>query len=148
MLRGRLAKTIFAGVVLFGLMQLFPYRVTNYPERSSPPWDSAQTRKLVAAACYDCHSNETHVQWYDHIAPVSWWITRHVEDGRRAMNFSTWARTGAPLNDAVRAVQNGSMPPGYYTWLGLHGSAHLTPSERRALIRGLHATAERAAKAG
>ena len=58
-------------------------------------------------------------RWYENIAPVSWWITRHVEDGRRAMNFSTWRRLGVPFGDAADLVKNGSMPPGYYTRFGL-----------------------------
>jgi hypothetical protein len=147
-LQSRLRKGVLIGLVLFGLMQLFPYRVTHPAERTSPPWDSAQTRRLVVDACYDCHSNETRTRWYDRIAPVSWWITRHVEDGRRAMNFSTWARTGAPLGDAAREVRDGSMPPGYYTWLGLHPSARLSPAQRRALVRGLQATSEHVALGG
>jgi hypothetical protein len=148
-LRSRLFKGVVAGLAFLALIEWFPYRVTHPPERTSPPpWDSAETRRLVVKACYDCHSNETHTRWYDEVAPVSWWITRHVEDGRRAMNFSTWARTGAPLYDAARKVQSGSMPPGYYTWLGLHSAARLSPAERKALVRGLQATAERAKQAG
>lgn len=135
------------GLAFFGLIQLVPWRVTNPPERTtSPPWDSAETRSLVVRACYDCHSNETHAPWYDQIAPVSWWVATHVQDGREAMNFST--RTGESLFDAAREVRSGSMPPGYYTWLGLHSSARLSPAQRRALVRGLQATAERARGAG
>jgi hypothetical protein len=146
--RRRAGKGVVIVVAFLGLIQLFPYRVTRPAERNNPPWDSAQTRRLVVAACYDCHSNETRTYWYENVAPVSWWITRHVEDGRRAMNFSTWGRLNAPLNDAARAVRNGSMPPGYYTWFGLHPSARLSPSQRQAVIRGLQATFERATRGG
>jgi hypothetical protein len=124
----------------FALIQLFPYRVTHPTERNSPPWDSNETRRLVVAACYDCHSNQTRTYWYENVAPVSWWITRHVEDGRRAMNFSTWGRVYSPLNDAADAVENGSMPPGYYTWFGLHPEAKLTAEQKQELAQGLEAT--------
>ena len=29
------------------------------------------------------------------------------------------------------------MPPSYYTWLGLHRAAKLTPTERKELANGL-----------
>lgn len=32
------------------------------------------------------------------------------------------------------------MPPGYYTWLGMHSDAKLTPAQREELARGLEAT--------
>jgi hypothetical protein len=117
--------------------------VTHPIERGEPPWDSAQTRRLAVAACYDCHSNQTKSYWYENIAPVSWWVTRHVEDGRRAMNFSTYQRLGVPFGDAADLVEKGSMPPGYYTWLGLHPAAKLTPAERKVLADGFRATAAR-----
>jgi hypothetical protein len=147
-LRRRGVKVVLIVLGVFALIQLFPYRVTHPSEHSSPPWDSAETRRLVVAACYDCHSNETKSYWYENIAPASWWITRHVEDGRRAMNFSIWAREHQPLNDAADLVENGSMPPGYYTWFGLHPSARLSPAQRKALARGLRATADRATGSG
>jgi hypothetical protein len=146
--RRRLTKVVLVVLGVFALIQLFPYRVTHPIERNNPPWDSAQTQRLVVAACYDCHSNQTRTYWYENIAPASWWITRHVEDGRRAMNFSTWGRIDAPLHDAARAVENGSMPPWYYTWFGLHAAAKLSPAERIALARGLRATAARATGSG
>ena len=147
-MRRRWVKVVVIALGVFALIQLFPYRVTHPTERSDPPWDSAQTRRLVVAACYDCHSNQTKSYWYEKIAPMSWWITRHVEDGRRAMNFSTYARLGVPFGDAADAVENGSMPPGYYTWLGLHSRAKLTPAERKALADGFRATAARATGSG
>ena len=64
------------------------------------------------------------------------------------MNFSIWDRINARLGDAAREVRDGSMPPGYYTWLGLHPSAKLSASQRKALVRGLEATAERARETG
>jgi hypothetical protein len=144
----RRTKVVLIGVGAFALIQYFPYRVTHPTERNNPPWDSAETHRLVVAACYDCHSNQTKTYWYENIAPASWWIARHVEDGRRAMNFSTWGRIDSPLNDAADLVEKGSMPPGYYTWFGLHSAAKLSPAQRAALVRGLRATADRATGSG
>jgi hypothetical protein len=127
--------------VVFGLMQLFPYRVANPRQNLEPAWDSTRTRQLAVAACFDCHSNRTHLPWYDKIAPVSWWVTHHVEDGRRGLNFSEADARVPNWADAIETVNKGSMPPRYYTWFGLHGTAKLTAAQRRALARGFRATA-------
>lgn len=121
------------------LMQLVPYRVTNPPRRQEPAWDSARTRQLAVAACYDCHSNESNTTWWEDIAPLSWWITNHVKEGRAALNFSEWG-SGGEGDDAAETVSDGSMPPDYYTWLGMHADAKLTPSERAELAAGLRKT--------
>jgi hypothetical protein len=124
--------------VVFGLMQLVPYRVSNPPVTGEPHWDSPQTRALVVAACYDCHSNQTKTPWYGKVAPISWWLTNHVDKGRAALNFSEWNRPqGRRALRAAETVQRGSMPPSYYTWFGLHSNAKLTSAQRAALVAGL-----------
>jgi hypothetical protein len=133
---------VIAGIVVlgFGLLQLVPYRVDNPPVKQEPAWDSPQTRKLAVAACFDCHSNETTTYWWEDVAPISWWITNHVKDGRAALNFSECTQAGRGENDASETVRNGSMPPSYYTWLGLHSNAKLTKAEKDQLAAGLSAT--------
>jgi hypothetical protein len=138
--RRRVALYSVIGIVaLFGLIQLVPYRVDNPPVRQEPAWDSPRTRQLAVAACFDCHSNESHPYWWENVAPISWWITNHVEDGRQALNFSE-CTAGRGENEAAETIRNGSMPPNYYTWLGLHSKAKLTAAERRELAVGLSAT--------
>jgi len=125
----------------FALMQLVPYRISNPPVKQEPKWDSPQTRALAVAACFDCHSNEVRTPWYGKIAPVSWWLTSHVNSGRSALNFSDWkAGRGEGAGDAVETVRNGSMPPAYYTWFGLHSNAKLTKAQRDQLANGLAAS--------
>lgn len=128
-------------VVVFGLLQLVPYRVSNPSKRAEPNWDSPRTRELARVACFDCHSNETRVLWFEKIAPLSWWVKGHVDDGRAALNFSDWTANREGLGESVETIREGSMPPGYYTWLGLHSSATLTAKQRQELIDGLLATA-------
>ena len=128
-------------LVAFGLLQLVPYRVTDPATAHEPTWDSPQTRQLAKAACFDCHSNETHTYWFEKIAPLSWWITSHVKGGRGALNFSECKRSRhGGEEDATETVRDGSMPPGYYTWLGLHSNARLTQPQRQKLAEGLRAT--------
>jgi len=128
-------------VALFAVIQLSPYRVSNPRHDVEPAWDSPATRRLAVAACFDCHSNRTRVPLYARIAPVSWWITNHAEEGRQALNFSETDQRTPNWADALETVRSGSMPPGYYTWFGLHPGAKLSSAQRAALARGFRATA-------
>jgi hypothetical protein len=128
-------------VVAVLLLQLVPYRISNPPTRSEPKWDSARTRRLTVAACYDCHSNETTHHWYTQIAPISWLAVKDMRDGRAKLNFSEWGTTSGHETDHVyEVVSNGSMPPARYTWFGLHKEAKLTTQERAELLAGLKKT--------
>jgi hypothetical protein len=129
----------FVAVLL--LIQLIPNRVTNPPVKQEPNWDSPRTRQLAVRACYDCHSNETHVLTFEKVAPLSWWIKNHVDEGRAKLNFSEWGSgRGEGGDDAAETVRNGSMPPSYYTWFGLHSNAKLTAAEKKELADGLTKT--------
>ena len=133
---------LLATLVVFGVMQLVPYRTSNPSVHDEPAWDSPRTRALARVACFDCHSNETRLAWFERVAPVSWWIKGHVDEGRDALNLSEWStHRGEGLGEAAETITNGSMPPDYYTWLGMHSDAKLTPVERRELVDGLRRTA-------
>ena len=84
-------------------------------------------------------SNETGTMWFEDIAPLSWWITSHVDDGRAKLNLSE-CTPGSGDEKAAETVTDGTMPPGYYTWFGLHPDAKLSKADRAALAAGLHAT--------
>ncbi|MBV9409989.1 MAG: heme-binding domain-containing protein [Acidimicrobiia bacterium] len=130
-----------AFVAILGLIQLIPFRVTNPSARNEPKWDSPQTLALAKTACFDCHSNQTRSYWYEKIAPVSWWIKHHVDEGRARLNFDEWQPgTGAGGGRAARTIERGSMPPSFYHWFGLHSNAKLTPQQQQQLANGLEAT--------
>lgn len=131
---------LVAMVVVFGLAQLIPVRVTNPAARIEPRWNSPQTRQLVMAACFDCHSNQSRHFWYEDIAPIKWWTAGHVSSGRRALNFDEWDQPQRAAGRAANAVLLDRMPPSYYTWFGLHADAKLTAAEKQALAAGLEAT--------
>jgi len=122
-------------------MQLVPYRIHNHAVVAEPQWDSPQTRALVVRACYDCHSDQATEPWYSKVAPASWLVAYDANGGRNKLNFSEWdARQAREARDVVEVIEEGSMPPGRYTWFGLHRDSKLTPTEQNALIAGLQAT--------
>lgn len=117
------------------------------PPKTNPAVDQAQTLQagthispqvatILDRSCGDCHSNNTRWPWYSNVAPVSWFVINHVDDGRRDMNFSEWGRYDArqqagKLNQICREVKSGSMPLSSYT--PLHPGTKLTPEDVKVL---------------
>jgi hypothetical protein len=126
--------------VVFVAIQLVPYGRdhTNPPVVEEPEWDSPRTRELAVRACFDCHSNETRWPWYAGVAPLSWFIQDHVEEGRSKMNLSRWDQEWEEAHEAAEEVEEGEMPLSSY--LRLHPEARLNDAERKELIAGLQAT--------
>ncbi len=134
-------RVLLAAIAIMVIIQFIPIGVDNPSARDEPQWDSPMTRELAVTACYDCHSNETNVLWFEQVAPIKWIIANHVEEGRGALNFSEWnTAAGREARDAAEPVDDGGMPPGYYTWLGLHSDAKLSDEETRQLVAGLEKT--------
>jgi mono/diheme cytochrome c family protein len=98
-----------------------PLALRVYVDRSNPSveaeptWDSPQTRELAAAACFDCHSNETDWPRYSYLPPASLLLYNDVCGGRETLNFSEWSSGKRPeLGEIVEAIDEGEMPPWYY----------------------------------
>lgn len=131
---------VLVGAALFLLAQAVPYgrNHTNPPARVEPSWDSQRTRGLAVRACFDCHSNETVWPWYAHVAPASWLLQRHVDEGRRKLNLSEWDRPQKEARESARTVRKAEMPPRGYA--AVHRDARLSGEEIGVLARGFEAT--------
>jgi hypothetical protein len=125
-------------------IQFVQFERTNPPVSAEPAWDSPQTRDLAKRACFDCHSNQTTWPWYSKVAPVSWLVVHHVDEGREHLNFS--AIDGKEhVDEIVEEIREGKMPTSDYALL--HPEARLAPAEKDALIAGLERTFARTAHA-
>lgn len=135
-----LARLLLGALALFALIQLVPYgrEHANPPVVKEPSWDQPATRALAVRACFDCHSNQTKWPWYSSVAPMSWLVQDHIDEGRRKLNFSEWQRTYKHADDAAEELREGEMPLPSYTLL--HPEARLSPAEKSALEHGLQAT--------
>ena len=73
---------------------------------------------ILDRSCGDCHSNQTHVPWYGYVAPMSWMVSQHVNQGREILNLSDWDSrqpTADEMEELCEAVSSGSMPLRSYT---------------------------------
>ena len=134
-------RVVLALVVIFVLMQL--YR----PSRDNPPVDQTKTiektmqipanvQTTLSRACNDCHSSKTTWPWYSNIAPISWMLGDHVNEGRGDLNMSEWATYSArkrrrKLEQICEQVNKKEMPLPSYLWL--HPDAKLSAADRNLL---------------
>ena len=145
-------KWIFGGVLLaVGLLQFTNPARTNPPvvpghdflASNAPP---AQIVGLLRGACYDCHSFESQWPWYSRVAPISWWVVGHVNDGRKDLNFSAWPydrpdRERSRYRKIRDTLESGEMPLSVYAWM--HPAARLSDSDRKSLAEWADAEAQR-----
>jgi hypothetical protein len=92
---------------------------------------------ILEKACNDCHSNYTVYPWYSKVQPVDWWMTDHILEGKRELNFDEFAfynprRQYHKLEEIMKEVKEGGMPLNSYTWI--HKDAILNETEKNTLI--------------
>jgi len=133
-------KKILLWIVgIFILIQLIPIDRTNKPvdrkqnfvDIVKPPKEVTQ---ILINACYDCHSNEVKYPKYAYVAPISWSIKHHVNEGRERVNFSVWSTYNTDqknhiIDDILETVESKEMPLKGY--LPMHHEANLTEAQRK-----------------
>ena len=94
-------------------------------------------QEIIKTSCADCHSNNTKYPWYSEIAPVSWYLASHVNDGKRHLNFSEWAvynknQKEHIIKDLKKVMKSKEMPLNSYLWL--HEEATVSPENYKILL--------------
>ena len=127
-------RIIITVVVLLIIgIQLIPAGRTN-PEVISDFDGPAEVKAILQRSCYDCHSNETVWPWYSHVAPLSWFVVHHVDEGRMHLNFSNWepVRMIPYVREEIyKEVAEGNMPLKSYVLI--HRKARLSAAEKDIL---------------
>ncbi len=90
------------------------------PELTSPPVTAdldapSDVKTILKTSCYNCHSNETKLPWFDRIVPAYWVAARDVKLGRARLNFSEIGKLPAgqqkaALFESVSQIELGAMP--------------------------------------
>lgn len=114
----------------------------------TPPYNNPQSEFFTVASvpqgvqvimkesCYDCHSNHTVYPWYANIAPVSWMLNNHIQEGREHLNFSEWGNYSIDdrhkiLEECLEEIDKGNMPLKPYVIM--HSHAKLSSDEKEAI---------------
>jgi hypothetical protein len=121
-------------LVFLGLQLVRP-ELKNPPvtaELQAPP----EVKQILRNSCYNCHSNQTKLAWFDQIVPAYWLVASDVKQARMHLNFSEIgaqpaAAQKAALYEAVNQIQFGAMPlPSYRR---VHPGALVTAPQLAAL---------------
>lgn len=135
-------KIILSVLVLLLAIQLIRIDKTNPPVEPSKDFitlthPSKEVEIILKDACYDCHSNTTTYPWYSNVAPISWWLKHHVNEGKEHLNFSEWSdyskeKQAHKLEEMEEEVKEGEMPLDSYTLT--HANAKLSLKQRESLV--------------
>ena len=110
-------------------------RLTNAPvtaELAAPP----QVKQILQTSCYNCHSNETKLSWFDWPVPAYWLVVKDVREGRSHLNFSEIgilppAQQNGFLFESVSQIELGAMPLPDYKFA--HPESAITPEQLNIL---------------
>ncbi len=135
-------KILSALIVVLVIIQfIHPARNISKPDQ---PNNIAKTynvpddvKSILDKACMDCHSNNTRYLWYFKIQPVDWWLTHHITEGKRELNFDEYTNRSIryqynKLEEVQKQVKEGEMPLNSYTWI--HKDALLNGQEKNTII--------------
>jgi hypothetical protein len=134
-------RLLVGAILVFGVLQIIPVHRTNPPVVNAVVFADPQAERIAQIACYDCHTNDNQWPWYSYVAPVSWVVVHHVDEGRHELNFSDVAATMAGeagyeiIDEAIETITEGEMPPPYY--LLTHPQAKLSDADKAILIAGI-----------
>tara|TARA_R110001583_G_scaffold93777_1_gene236981 strand:- start:2432 stop:2863 length:432 start_codon:yes stop_codon:yes gene_type:complete len=93
--------------------------------------------EILITSCADCHSNTTVYPWYSEIAPVSWFLASHVNDGKEHLNFSEWTSYNKDqkkhiLKDLQEELKDQEMP--LKSYLIIHKNAEMNKTQYETLL--------------
>jgi hypothetical protein len=145
-----LKRTLSVLVLLFIIIQFFrPARNTSEVipanEITAAVAVPDDILGILKNSCYDCHSNNTRYPWYVNIQPAGWFMSSHIREGKRGLNFSEFAtysprRQYRRLNDIIENVNDEEMPlPSY---LLIHTDAKLSQGQKEKIVAWANASLE------
>ncbi|WP_372793210.1 heme-binding domain-containing protein [Lutibacter sp.] len=133
--------------VLFGILALIILIQFIRPEKNTSNDETYgistvmqipnNVNEIIKTSCADCHSNTTVYPWYSEVAPVSWFLAQHVNEGKEHLNFSEWAAYNKDqknhiLKDIKKELKKQGMPLESYLWI--HNDAKMTEAQYETLL--------------
>lgn len=136
-------KIIAIVVLVFIIAQLFSPKKNSgdietidfFLNETDPPED---VQVILKNTCFDCHSDHTVYPWYNTITPLNFWISEHINEGKKHFNMSQsqWSTASLKKKDhkfdeLIEMIDTKEMPLKSYTWT--HTEANLTDLQRQKI---------------
>lgn len=125
-------KVFLIIITVLVVLQFIPAKIEN--PTTDPSLEikvPAEIMSIFKRSCYDCHSNQVNIPWYASVAPMSFTIKRHVDLGRKWLNFSQWENYSEKEKDdklkGIFRTVYAAMPLASY--LSLHEEAKLSKED-------------------
>jgi hypothetical protein len=129
-------KLVWILLLVFVVLQFFrPENLSNQPTKDLTNIPK-EVNVILRNSCFDCHSSETNLRWYDKITPANFLVNSHIREGRKALDFSKWDSLAKPPQNstifyAINKVLSGEMPiPSYAV---VHSSTKLNDDQIKVL---------------
>ncbi|RXM38345.1 cytochrome P460 [Chryseobacterium sp. CH21] len=129
--RSPIAIVFLAILGISGGLQLFSRPLEGKPitGRIEAP---KEVISILENSCFNCHSNQQNLSWYDKITPISWAVNKDIKRAREVLNFSEWEKLSPAEHQGkmyaiLNMMQSGKMPLHEYTLL--HPSAKITEKD-------------------
>ncbi len=134
------ARLVLLLLLIIGIVIQFIRPRLDNPPVTGDLQAPAEVKTILQRACYDCHSNQTRLAWFDLPAPAWWLVVGDVKKGREVLNFSNWnslsrVQQAAKLFESVYQVEQNAMPLRQYTLL--HHGGNISPEEITVLKKYL-----------
>ena len=128
---------VFVGIQLVPtkLNQNSAILVTDFNEVFKVPYN---VQSIIKNSCYDCHSNNTNYPWYNKIQPASWFLEKHIAEGKKELNFSDFGnyskrKQKSKLKSIINQIRDDKMPLSSYVLI--HQNANIEEVQKIELIQ-------------
>ncbi|SFS77398.1 heme-binding domain-containing protein [Lutibacter maritimus] len=134
----KILLAILAVVVLIQFIRPEKNNSQNYSNDISKVVDvPTEVQEILKTSCNDCHSNNTVYPWYSEIAPISWYLASHVNEGKEHLNFSEWTvynenQKSHIIKDIEEELEEQKMP--LKSYLIIHKDAKMTEDQYNTLL--------------
>ena len=135
----KIVRVVLVLMVCFVLLQFIRPSLDN-PSVTGDLQAPPEVKSILQRACYDCHSNETKLAWFDKPAPAYWLVAAHIKEGRALLNFSHWDSLNADqrkgkLFESLNQMVFNEMPLSQYTTF--HTDARISGEDVKVLRKYL-----------
>jgi hypothetical protein len=91
-----------------------------------------EVREILKNSCYDCHSNETELSFYNKLPIVTEIVKKDIEEARSRINFSEWDKYSEKdkktiLYNILTKIKQNIMPPQRYLYM--HSEAEISKKD-------------------